>query len=97
MPIIVESEGVQADISVSGGFLDIDFLDPAFVRCDKVLVDVLRRTIGVVLHEGYHEVETLSGDIDCEGLEDITTARLSGQVGGHTISLRVPVKFSNRI
>ena len=96
MSIIVQQNGVQAEIGLSGHDLDINFTDAAFVRCDTVLVDILQRTIGVVLHEGYHKIGSLADAIRAEDIRQLKMAHLSGQVGGsHTVRLSAPIKFSN--
>lgn len=94
MSIIVQNSDVQADIAVHGDALSIDFADPAFVRCDTVLVDTLQRTIGVVLHEGYHKIGSLPDAIRLDDIRHIKTARLSGLVGGANLRLTAPIKFS---
>lgn len=94
MSIIVHNNDVQADIALKDGGLAIDFADPAFVRCDTVLVDILQRTIGVVLHEGYHKIGSLPDGIRSDDLKHIRTARVSGLVGGESLSLKAPIKFS---
>ncbi len=94
MSIIVHNNDVQAKVALNGEGLVIDFSDPAFVRCDTVLVDILHRTIGVVLHEGYHKIGTLPESILSDDLRNLKTARLSGLVGGASLSLKAPIVIS---
>lgn len=97
MTIIVQNCDVQAQIALKGQDLDIDFSDAAFVRCDTVLVDILQRTIGVVLHEGYHKIGSLPEAIRPDDIRNLKMARLSGLVGGSDSKLRLsaPIKLSN--
>jgi hypothetical protein len=97
MSIIVQNSGVQANIVLHGQVLDIDFSDAAFVRCDTVLVDILQRTIGVMLHEGYHKIGSLPDAIRLDDIKNLKSARLSGQLGGSQSKLRLnaPIKLSN--
>lgn len=94
MSIIVHNADVQADVALKDGRLSIDFADPAFVRCDTVLVDILQRTIGVVLHEGYHKIGMLPESIPSDDLKQVSIARVSGLVGGESLSMRAPIRFS---
>lgn len=94
MSIIVHNADVQADIVLQDDRLNIAFADPAFVRCDTVLVDILQRTIGVVLHEGYHKIGSLPDAIPSDVLRNVRMARLSGLVGGANLRLTAPIKFS---
>lgn len=97
MPIIVQDIDVIADIALHAQGLDINFQDPTFVRCDTVLVDILQRTIGVMLHEGYHKIGSLPDTILSDDLKNLKTARLSGLIGGATLRLNAPIKLSNDV
>jgi hypothetical protein len=95
MSIIVQNIDVVADVALHGQGLDISFQDPTFVRCDTVLVDILQRTIGVMLHEGYHKIGQLPDNILSDDIRKLKMARVSGLVGGAVLSLNTPIKISN--
>lgn len=95
MSIIVENQFVKADLAVSAGYLAIDFAeDPSFTRSETVLVDLMRRSIGLIFQNGYHHIGDLPSDLGSPVMEGLRNARLTGHgADGREIVLHAPLKI----
>ena len=90
MSIITENQKVKADLSLSSGLLHIEFEeDPSYIRSEIVLVDLMRRSIGIIFESAYHHI----GDLPRE-LDGATGALLQGHgAGGKAVRLHAPIKY----
>jgi hypothetical protein len=95
MTIICNQQEVKAGIHMESGVLNIDFMDdPSFVRAERVVVDMMQRSIGLIFQAGYHPIGNLPKNIIGNDVEKLTRARLRGQgQGGREITLHAPVKI----
>jgi len=95
MPIIFENQQVNADVRLENGEMVIHFSDPAFVRCEEILIDPERRHIGGLLHEGYHPIGLLPENIDLDDLGRLEQVLLSGIVqNSRQFQLKAPLKLT---
>ncbi len=95
MTIIIENQNVKAGVQVHGGALQIDFVDePAMVLGEAVLIDLMRRSIGIIYQNTYHHIGDLPSNVDGKQVEQMTDASLTGHgAGGRAIHLQAPIKI----
>lgn len=95
MPIISEFQTVKADICLASGTLNIDFSeDPSYTRSETVIVDLMRRSIGIIFQHGYHHIGDLPLNLSANDMQKTTQARLCGHgEAGREIILHAPVKL----
>lgn len=95
MSIILENQCVKANVALATGYLAIDFAEDAcFTRSETVLVDLMRRSIGIIFQNGYHHIGDLPSAVAGPAMEGLRNARLSGQGGdGREIVLHAPLKI----
>lgn len=95
MPIIVQDFDVKSDISVSEEGLVLNFADPAYARGERVLIDTEKMIVGVLLHEGFHEIGSLPKNADIPHILSKKHANMvSNLPNGDVLSLFVPVTRS---
>lgn len=95
MSIFIEDQTVNAGICMNAGELEINFTDdPAYVRSEAVLVDLMHRSIGIIFQNSYHHIGELPGTIVGTDMMAMTDASLTGfGEGGREIRLHAPVKI----
>ncbi len=95
---IQNNQLVKAEIELSSGVLNIDFADePGFALSETVIVDLMRRSIGVIFHHIYHHIGDLPSALSSDEVEKATRACLSGHGEyGRKITLHAPVKLVER-
>ncbi len=95
MPIIVHNSDIKSEISVSEEGLILSFSDPAYVRGEQVLVDAEKMIVGILLHEGYHEIGNLPENADIPHILSKKHANMvSNLSNGDILSLFVPITRS---
>ena len=82
-------------MQIHAGLLEIEFQDdPSFVRSETVLIDLMRRSIGIIFQNAYHELGLWPADIEGKDMQSMTRARLMGHgEGGREILLHAPIRL----
>lgn len=96
MSIIVTNQSVNANISYKKGCLDIAFRDdPSYTRSETVVIDLMRRNIGLIFQDAYHHVGSFPDGFTGREADVKPYARLHGDgERGQKIELHAPVTIA---